>query len=90
MLSKTNFCIIIYRKSDILNCYLNIKRLYKKRSNFVHDGIVSEIYDEDILLLRDYTRKCILKLNSTNFNKTKLISNLKDKASQITYWEEVD
>ena len=89
-LAKRISVLLFTEKNDILNCYLNIKRLYKKRSNFVHDGIVSEIYDEDILLLRDYTRKCILKLNSTNFNKTKLISNLKDKASQITYWEEVD
>lgn len=89
-LAKRISVFLFTDKDNILNCYSNIKRLYKKRSDFVHDGVTSKIYDEDILLLRDYTRKCILKLNSTNFDKAKLIRDLKDKVSKMTYWEEVE
>jgi len=80
---------LFVEKDDRINCYSNIKRVYKKRSDFVHDGDTSRISDEDILLLRNYTRTCILKLNFTNFEKSELINDLKSKVSMITYWEEV-
>ncbi|MCW6093142.1 hypothetical protein LAV60_08140 [Clostridium sporogenes] len=88
-LAKRVSVFLFAEKDDRLKCCSSIKDLYKKRSDFVHDGSDSNISDEDILLLRDYTRKCILKLNFENISKTKLINDLKKLVSKIDYFKEM-
>lgn len=88
-LAKRISVFLYTEKDNILNCYSDIRNLYKKRSDFVHSADASQISDDDILLLRDYTRKCILKLNSMNFVKAKLVRDLKDKVSKFTSWNEI-
>lgn len=64
-------------KSEIKDNYDRIKAVYKKRSEFVHNGKVSDIADDDILYLRDCVRKSLLKALSHSENKNQRIDRIR-------------
>lgn len=73
------------RRENQIDCYNSLRQIYKKRSNFVHEGIFDQIEDKDILLLRHYVRKSIFKALSNKTNKKQRITNLKHKIANLDY-----
>ena len=69
-------------KSVIKDNYKKIKAVYKKRSEFVHDGKVSKITDDDILYLRECGRNSLLKALSLTENKKQRIERIKNYVEQ--------
>ena len=69
-------------KSVIKDNYEKIKAVYKKRSEFVHDGKVSDITDDDILYLRECVRNSLLKALSLTENKKQRIERIKTYVEQ--------
>ena len=57
--------------------YNELKELYRKRSEFVHEGKVSNIADEDIVVLRRYVRNSLLQALSLSESKRQRINRLK-------------
>lgn len=79
------------KKGDQLEYYHRIKKAYKQRSEFVHDGKFSDIEDSTIIFLRSCVRNSLLRMMSTEYNKRKLIADLKQKISTLTldYWQPI-
>ena len=63
---------------DVTNIYMQLKESYKKRSNFVHDGDLINISESDVLFLREYVRKSILKALDDTETKSGIINRLKE------------
>ncbi|MBR3431418.1 MAG: hypothetical protein IKG87_15105 [Clostridia bacterium] len=57
--------------------YNELKSLYKKRSEFVHEGKASNITEEDIIALRGYVRNSLLKALLLSESKRQRINRLK-------------
>lgn len=74
------------RRENRIDCYNSLRQIYKKRSNFVHEGIFDQIEDKDILLLRHYVRKSIFKALSNKADKKQRIANLKHEIANLDYW----
>jgi hypothetical protein len=51
--------------------------MYKKRSDFVHEGILDNIDNEDILFMRQCVRESLLKMLSDNKKKKVRVLDLK-------------
>lgn len=47
-------------KDESISIYDHIRTLHDKRSKFLHSGKIQEITQEDVLVCRDYCRKCII------------------------------
>lgn len=61
---------------DSKNIFSKIKKLYDKRSKFVHTGEPNIINREDLLKLRYYVRESIKEINKINKNKNELLNLL--------------
>lgn len=73
-------------KDDRLECYAKLRSAYKKRSDFVHDGYVAPIKNEDILFLRDCVRKSLVKRIDNKETKKDVIKKLKITIKELDYW----
>lgn len=87
-LSKRCAVYINDRKEDQVDCYKNLRYIYKKRSDFVHEGLFDHIEDNDILLLRRYVRESLFKAISDKTDKKQRIENLKYAIANIDYLNE--
>lgn len=76
-LSKRCACFISEQESDITQIYTRLKEVYRKRCDFVHDGEIANITTEDILFLRECTRKSLIRALEDDIPKDKRIQNLK-------------
>ena len=59
----------------------NLLSLYDKRSDFVHEGNAANITDSDIITLREYVRKSMLKALAQTESKQQRIDRLKNYIS---------
>lgn len=73
------------RREDQIDCYNSLRQIYKKRSDFVHEGIFDQIEDKDIFLLRHYVRKSIFKALTNKTGKKQRIPNLKYEITNLDY-----
>lgn len=73
------------RRENRIDCYNSLRQIYKKRSDFVHEGIFDQIEDKDILLLRHYVRKSIFKALSNKTGKRQRIVTLKQEITNLDY-----
>lgn len=76
-LSKRCACYISEQESDIAQIYTRLKEAYRKRCDFVHDGEISNITMEEILFLRECTRKSLIRALEDKTPKDKRIQKLK-------------
>jgi hypothetical protein len=53
-----------------------MKRLYDKRSAFIHGGVETTIDSSDVLLTRERLRQTILRVSALQISKDKLVSKL--------------
>lgn len=53
-----------------LSIYKEVKKLYGKRSRLVHSGSEREITENDVLVLRHYIRRAIIKLGRLSYEKS--------------------
>jgi hypothetical protein len=67
-------------------CYRILSDLYKKRSNFVHDGNNATIDNGDILYLRECVRKSIIKYRNSDLDKKQTIKDLRLEIDQLDYF----
>ena len=69
--------------------YDQLIALYKKRSDFVHEGKVSNITYTDIIILREFVRNSFLKVVTLTESKEERIERLKNYIiSHKTSWGE--
>lgn len=66
-------------------CYQRLLYLYKKRSEFVHEGIFDSINNEDIIFLRKCVRMSLLGMIFDNKSKKARISDIKIVISSLDY-----
>ena len=72
-----NTAVLLGRKEeDSKNIFLNVKKLYDKRSKFVHAEKSNIINIENLSKLRYYTRESIIEINKIGKNKDELIELL--------------
>ena len=83
VLSKRSAVYLYDDKEQVLSHYEKIKRIYKKRSDFVHDGKYQDIARDDIVFLRQCLRTTILKLLDDKRNKTQRITELKAQVQKV-------
>lgn len=75
-----------YNKQAMLECYGKLKEIYRKRSDFVHEGNVEGIRSDDIIYLRKCVRESIFKLLSDDRKKQERINDLKSIVETIDGW----
>lgn len=71
-------------KEEVLSCCGCIQEMYKKRSDFVHDGRLIGIDNADILFLRDCVRKSLIKRMENEIEKKEMIAQLR---TQVEYFQ---
>lgn len=72
-----NIAVLLGRnRNSSLSIYKTTLSLYDKRSKIVHAGARGMIMEKDILILRSYVRESLLKINSINLSKDKLLEHL--------------
>ena len=85
-LAKRCSVFLYDNKEERLSCYDKLTKLYKKRSDFVHDGDSDSIIDEDILFLRDCVRKSLIKYMNNGLKKKEVVNKLKTTITSLDYW----
>ena len=85
-LSKRSAVYLYNDEAQILLHFNNFVTIYKKRSDFIHDGKIQDISINDIVFLRKCLRDIILLRLYDTRNKTELINDLKEKVKKI--WKE--
>ncbi|HBJ1651474.1 HEPN domain-containing protein [Clostridium botulinum] len=75
-------------KDERINCYYKLLKVYKKRSDFVHDGDCLQVENEDILFLRECVRKSLVKYLNNQHSKKDTIQELKKIIENLDYWSE--
>ena len=88
MLAKRSAVYLYDDEAQVISHYENVKRVYKKRSDFVHDGKYQDIVMDDIVFLRQCLRTTILQLLNDSRNKSERIKALKQKVQKI--WGEYE
>ena len=83
ILSKRSAVYLYDDEEQVLSHYEKIKRIYRKRSDFVHDGKYQDIARDDIVFLRQCLRTTILKLLDDKRNKTQRITELKAQVQKV-------
>ena len=79
--------VYLYKEEgEIRQCFLKLREIYKKRSNFVHNGI-KEISDDDILSLRHCVRSTILLLFTDMRSKSKRVEALDAVIETLQCWD---
>jgi len=85
-LAKRCSIFISSNQQEAIEIHKNIITLYRKRSKFVHEGIIDKITKQDILLLREYVRRSLLKWLEDGYTKSELIKSLKERVSSSQYF----
>lgn len=85
-LSKRCAIFLMENNCDIMHTYNRLKQIYKKRSEFVHEGTFYDITDDDILFLRRCVRESILKLINDNRTKQERIANIRSMVESFQEW----
>lgn len=88
ILSRRCAIYLFSEKEDILSCCDRIRAMYKKRSDFVHDGKITGIDNADILFLRDCVRKSLIKRMEDNTEKKKMIAQLRAQVESFQWTDE--
>jgi hypothetical protein len=83
ILSKRSAVYLYDDEEQVLSHYEKIKRIYKKRSDFVHDGKYQHIDTDDIVFLRQCLRTTISKLLDDKRSKIERITELKVQVQKI-------
>ncbi len=73
------------RLQDAFN---DLKSIYDKRSDFIHEGVAENITDTDIISLRAYVRNSLLKALSLSENKDQRIARLKQVIANDSWLSE--
>lgn len=73
-------------REDILSCYERLRSIYKKRSEFVHEGTFREITDEDILFLRKCVRETLIKIKHAQMSKKDRIKSIRESVEASGIW----
>ena len=63
-------------KDEAFSIYDHIRTLHDKRSKFLHSGKIRDITQDDVLVCRDYCRKCIVEVFELYQPKEKLLKIL--------------
>lgn len=82
-LSKRSSVYLYDDCEQIIENYEHMKKIYKKRCDFVHDGKYEDIVNEDILFLRKCVREIVLKLLEDNREKNERIKSIKEKVKVV-------
>jgi len=83
ILSKRSAVYLYDDEEQVFAHYQKIKSIYKKRSDFVHDGKYQDITMNDIVFLRECLRTIILKLFDDKRSKKERVSELKERVQQL-------
>lgn len=75
-LSRNVAALIARTRDEFTALSKRVKKLYDKRSAFIHGGDESEINREEVTELREILRACILRVNELNIDKDSLMSSL--------------
>ena len=86
-LSKRCAIFLFNNRVDVLNCYNRLKSVYKKRSQFVHEGTFEDITDDDILFLRVCVRESLLRIKNNTMNKKERIKHIRGQVEAFGIWE---
>lgn len=76
-------------EEERLKCYDKLIKSYEKRSEFVHEGNSSNIFNEDILFLRDCVRKSLIKYINHELNKDAVVKELKVIIGKLDYLKNI-
>lgn len=81
-------CSVFLYEGEIerLECYNELRKAYKYRSDFVHDGVSPHIKDKDILFLRDCVRKSLIQYMNKSYIKSEVLKKLKETIKKLDYW----
>lgn len=85
-LAKRCSVYLFREREDILDCYEKLRTIYKKRSEFVHEGLFRESTDEDILFLRKCVRESLLKINHEQHSKNNRIKLIRGLVEAAGIW----
>ena len=88
ILSRRCAIYLFSAKENVLSCCDRIRALYKKRSDFVHDGKITGIDNADILFLRDCVRKSLIKRMEDKTEKKKMIAQLRTQVESFQWTDE--
>lgn len=77
ILSKRCSCFISNSLDEVSDFYSRLKDVYKKRSDFLHDGKASTIEESDVLFLRNCVRRSLIKAIDKKQTKKQRIAYLK-------------
>lgn len=86
-LAKRCSTFLFANRGHVLLCYEKLKSIYKKRSEFVHEGKFQEITDDDVLFLRKCVRDSLLKIENEKTTKKERIRNLRRIIEDFGDWE---
>lgn len=75
-LSRNCAMLLSNNASEYLTLFKKIRDIYNKRSKFVHNGIVENIEDTDVIYVRTILRKIIFKIVDKNISQANLIKEL--------------
>jgi hypothetical protein len=87
-LAKRCSVFLYNNKDERINCYYNLLKAYKKRSEFVHDGDCLQVKNEEILFLRDCVRKSLMKYLNNQYSKMCIIQKLKNTIENLEFCSE--
>jgi len=72
-----NCAMLLSNNSDTyLDLFNRMKKIYKKRSDYVHNGIVKNLEEIDVIDVRDILRNVIFKILDKNITKDELMKEL--------------
>jgi hypothetical protein len=83
--------IAVYMSNDFhvrQDIYKHIKKLYKKRCAFVHEGKNELITMDELWYLRNIANKVIIQFMHTNKTKKEFCAELVEKVKSVDCWKE--
>ena len=63
--------------------FFKMKKIYKKRSEYVHNGFLKELDEKEVTQVRNILRKVIFKIIEKNISKDQLLEELDIKGYSI-------
>jgi hypothetical protein len=80
---RRGVAILLTRINDKDNICSELKSLYGKRNDAVHDGLFGKVCQGDVLKIRHYVRDCIKEIYNRSLEKDQLIADLKSNERAI-------
>lgn len=75
-LSRNCAMLLSTNVDEYLKLFTRMKVIYKKRSDYVHNGIVKNLEDNDVVDVREILRNVIFKIIDKNVSQEELIKEL--------------